>query len=237
MLPVVVTIVSPRLLPVDLHHSSNVVCTQWVANSLQHSTSAPFTYALLTSSALMLSIVGGCQLQDVLFYKARAITEINLLLSDPRTRIDDCNITAVFILLTLEEFQLAPGSRSSDDADWSELQRKIHLEGLKTMIAQRGGLAGLSTNRCLQVFILMYVDSIGTYTFLSTTLSYFFPFSPSSSIHICPLVLRCLPILCHPQPVSTLSSSPTFPSHLSSIHPISCSTKSAASTLSIPSQS
>lgn len=158
--------ISPRLLPIDLHHSSNIVCTQWVANSLQHSTSAPFTYALLTSSALLLSMVGGCRLQDVLFYKARAITEINLLLSDPRTRIDDCNITAVFILLTLEEFQLAPGSRTRDDADWSELQRKIHLEGLKTMLKQRGGLKGLASNRCLQVFILMYVDFLFIWTFV-----------------------------------------------------------------------
>jgi hypothetical protein len=109
-------------------------------------------------------MVGACKLQDVLYYKARAISEINKLLSNPKTMIDDCNITAVFMLLTLEEYQLAPGSRTGDDEDWSELQRSIHLNGLKTMISQRGGLAGLGTNRCLQVFILMYVSG----TFIHT---------------------------------------------------------------------
>lgn len=152
----VVSAISPHLIPVYLHQSSNIVYTQWVARSLQNATSAPFTYALLCSSALHLQMMGANKLEYVLYYKTKAISEINTLLSDPKTRTVDDNITAVFTLLTLEEMKLAPAAgNKKGEADWSELQRQIHLNGLKTMIQQRGGLAGLGENRCLQVFILM----------------------------------------------------------------------------------
>lgn len=139
----------------DLHQSSNVATTQWVANSLRNTTSAPFTYALLTAAAHHLQALGAREAEDTLVFKAKAISEINSLLSDANTGIDDNNIAAVFMLLCLEESALAPGSKPDDDANWSELQRSIHLNGLRTMIQQRGGLAALSANRCLQVFILM----------------------------------------------------------------------------------
>jgi hypothetical protein len=94
------------------------------------------------------------KVEEVLYYKARAISEINKLLGSPETMILDDNITAVFILLTLEELKLAPAS-SKAEAEWTELQRRVHLNGLRTMIEQRGGLAALESNRCLQTFILM----------------------------------------------------------------------------------
>jgi hypothetical protein len=98
--------------------------------------------------------LGKPNLADVLYYKGMAISEINSLLSDPKTRVNDDNIAAVFMLLCLEESQLVP-SNDPKENDASQLQREVHLNGLTAMIQQRGGLAGLSSNRCLQVFILM----------------------------------------------------------------------------------
>jgi hypothetical protein len=148
--------ISPHLLPMDLHHSATSTTAQWVSKSLQSETSAPFTYAMITSSALHLQAMGASNAETALYYKGRAISEINASLSDPNTSIDDSNITAVFMLLCMEESQLVPvEGKAGDEADWNELHRQIHLNGLKTMIQQRGGLAALSSNRCLQVFILM----------------------------------------------------------------------------------
>ena len=146
---------SPHLLTLDIHQASRAATMRWLSSSLQNTTAGPFTYALITGSALQLQSLGKFQLGDTLYYKAQAISEINKLLSDSTTSIDDNNIAAVFMLLTLEESQIAPGSKSDDDQDWSESHRAVHLHGLRTMIQQRGGLAALSKNRCLQVFILM----------------------------------------------------------------------------------
>ncbi|KAF2280175.1 uncharacterized protein EI97DRAFT_391056 [Westerdykella ornata] len=168
MLHYFVSAICPLLIPVDIYHSStNLLKTHWVASSLQNITSPPFAYALLTSSALLLMLQGLCRLDEVLYFKSKAISEINKLLSDPNTSVADGNIAAVFTLLTLEEYQLVPGNQSRDEADWSELQRKIHLNGLCTMISQRGGLSALSTNRCLQTFIMMHSTAHATTTFKS----------------------------------------------------------------------
>lgn len=167
-----VSVMSPHLLTVDIHRSSTKATMQWLSSSLQNTTAGPFTYALLTGSALQLQALGKFKLGDTLYYKAQAISEINKLLSDPTTSIDDNNIAAVFMLLTLEESQIAPGKKSDDDQDWSETQRAVHLHGLRTMIQQRGGLAALNSNQCLQVFILMHsvAHSISTFQDPYTTL-------------------------------------------------------------------
>ena len=148
---------APHMVPIDMHQSAHATSAQWIMNSVTSSTSAPYTYALITSSALQMQALRSTsvKLDDPLYYKARAITEINSMLADPKTMIDDNNIAAVFMLLCIEESQLAPGSKSENDSDWTEIQRSIHLHGLRTMIQQRGGLAALSSNRCLQIFILM----------------------------------------------------------------------------------
>ncbi|KAF2115863.1 hypothetical protein BDV96DRAFT_492097 [Lophiotrema nucula] len=165
-----VSIISPRLIPVDLYQVSTAATTGWVARSLGDRTSAPFAYTLLTSSALHLQGVGATNVENPLFYKAQAISEVNKLLSDPITMVDDNNIAAVFMLLCLEESQIAPGNKSHDDTEWSEMQRAIHLNGLRTMIQQRGGLSGL--NKCLQVFLLMHsiAHSIASFQQPYTTL-------------------------------------------------------------------
>jgi hypothetical protein len=150
-----VDIVSPLLIPVDLHQSSNIAIEKWLRDSLTGATSAPFTYAILTTSALHLQAVGAATEENVLYYKSHAISEINTMLLDEKTSTDDNNIAAVFMLLCLEESQLALGNKERDDAEWSDFQRSVHRHGLKTMIEQRGGLAGLSSNRCLQTFLLM----------------------------------------------------------------------------------
>ena len=107
--------------------------------------------AIFTASALYRLATGSGNPQDVLQYKINAITEINKQLNDSSTQIDDNNIAAVFMLLCIEE-----GAVSSDeDVEWATHQRKLHLEGLKTMIHQRGGLFALNSNNCLQTFILM----------------------------------------------------------------------------------
>jgi hypothetical protein len=152
---VVVRNLTPHLIPVDLHKSSSIVATEWVGNSLRNATSAPYAYALLTAASHQLESLGTSPTQDTLYFKSRAISEVNNLLLDPNTSIDDNNIAAVFMLLTLEESQLAPGRVSTEENHWSAVQRAIHQNGLRTMIQQRGGLAALSSNRCLQVFILM----------------------------------------------------------------------------------
>lgn len=101
-----------------------------------------------------LQAFGGSKSGDVLYYKSKAISEINTLLADEKTSTDDSNIASVFVLLCLEESQIAPGM-SEEDVAWNQMQRTIHLNGLRTMLQQRGGLSALSSNRCLQVFILM----------------------------------------------------------------------------------
>ncbi|KAF2473224.1 uncharacterized protein BDR25DRAFT_129824 [Lindgomyces ingoldianus] len=168
-----VSIISPRLLPVDLHQTSTITTTEWVASSLRNDNSAPFTYAMLTTSALHLQAMGANNAENALYYKGRAISEINTNLSDPKTSVDDSNIAAVFMLLCLEESQLAPvEGKAGNDPEWNEMHRQIHLNGLRTMIQQRGGLAALSANRCLQVFILMHsiAHSIASFQRPYTTL-------------------------------------------------------------------
>ncbi|ORY17782.1 hypothetical protein BCR34DRAFT_596656 [Clohesyomyces aquaticus] len=168
-----VKVISPNLLPMDLHQSSTSTITQWVNHSLRNETSAPFTYAMVTSSAMHLQAMGAKQAENSLYYKGQAISEINNSLSNPKASIDDNNITAVFMLLCLEESSLAPvEGMPAEDAEWNERQRQIHLNGLKAMIQQRGGLAALSRNKCLQVFILMHAiaHSIASFQRPYTTL-------------------------------------------------------------------
>lgn len=137
--------------PVDQHQSSNRATTNWISKGVLSSTGAPFIYAIFTASALYRLATGSGNPQDVLQYKISAISEINKQLNDRSAQIDDNNIAAVFMLLCIEE-----GAVSSDeDIEWATLQRRLHLEGLKTMIRQRGGLFALNSNKCLQTFILM----------------------------------------------------------------------------------
>jgi hypothetical protein len=83
------------------------------------------------------------------------VSEVNRLLADPNKNTDDTTIATVLILLALEEAELADPRRKGDERRCSMRVNDVHLNGLRAMIGQRGGLAALGGNRCLQVFILM----------------------------------------------------------------------------------
>jgi hypothetical protein len=120
---------------------------KWVMDGMLSPTGAPFIYAALTSSAL--NPTPNITARDMLTYKTEAIRHVQKLLMDPKTRVDDNNITAVFMLLCIEE------SRASDRLPDSQSQMIAHLNGLKMMMKLRGGLASLDNNQYLQTFILM----------------------------------------------------------------------------------
>jgi hypothetical protein len=111
---------------------------------------APFIYAVLSCSARAAQL-------DPEAYKWRAMSEVNGLLSDPRTSTNDTTIAAVLILLAKEEAELADTKRRGDEhkCRLTRAANEAHHNGLKTMIQQRGGLAALGGNRFLQVCLLM----------------------------------------------------------------------------------
>lgn len=158
----VVNVYSTLLIPLDRHQSSKSATTQWVRNGIQNDTGAPFIYALTTCSALYPQATTSYDPYDVQRYKYKAIKAVNRLFQSKiqERKIDDNNIAAVFMILNLVESQVAnPDQQASD---WSDNERKMHLEGLTAMIKQRGGLSALANNQCLQTFILMQVYSISS---------------------------------------------------------------------------
>ncbi|KAJ4377632.1 hypothetical protein N0V83_000460 [Neocucurbitaria cava] len=136
----IVEATTPRLLPIDPHRSSEVAATDWVAACIQSPIGAPFIYAVLTSSARATSL-------DSEVYKWRAIAEVNRLLTDSHKNTDDTTIATVLMLLALEEADLADPRKKGDERRCSVRVKEAHLNGLKTMIGQRGGLAALGQNR------------------------------------------------------------------------------------------
>ncbi|KAJ8110764.1 hypothetical protein OPT61_g6477 [Boeremia exigua] len=99
---------TPRLIPVDLHKTSSATAANWISTCIQSPNGAPYIYAALTASARAVGLNSEA-------YKWQAITEINKLLSNPKTGTDDTTIASVLILLAMEESDLAnPGRRGSD---------------------------------------------------------------------------------------------------------------------------
>jgi hypothetical protein len=147
-LSLVIEVSASRLVPVDIHRASSVTATSWISECLLSPNSSPYIFAALTASARTVGLKSEA-------YKWRAIAEVNKLLSDPKTSTADMTIAAVLILLALEESDLANPDRQGKDREGSLSANCAHLNGLRTMIGQRGGLAGLGSNRCLQVFVLM----------------------------------------------------------------------------------
>ena len=78
-----------------------------------------------------------------------------MLALNSSTSTDDTTIAAVLVLLALEEAELADPNNRGDARDCSMIANEAHFNGLRAMIDQRGGLAGLAENRCLQVCLLM----------------------------------------------------------------------------------
>ncbi|RMZ71590.1 hypothetical protein GMOD_00006722 [Pyrenophora seminiperda CCB06] len=149
---------TPRLLPIDLHGSSKLAATEWFATCIQSPIGAPFVYAALTSASRAMNL-------NTEAYKWRAVSEVNKVLADSSKSSDDTTIATVLLLLALEETELADPSRKGEDRRCSMSVSIAHLSGLRTMIAQRGGLAALGENRCLQVFILLHSTAQSITTF------------------------------------------------------------------------
>jgi hypothetical protein len=144
----VVEAAAPRLIPIDPYSSSAATALNWITACIQSPTGAPFIYAALSTS------LRAAQLNAEV-YKWRAMSELNGLLSNPRTSTNDTTIAAVLILLAVEEADLADPKRRGDERKCSMSVNEAHHNGLKTMIQQRGGLAALDGNKCLQVCLLM----------------------------------------------------------------------------------
>ncbi|EAT84742.1 hypothetical protein HBH56_048410 [Parastagonospora nodorum] len=151
---------APRLIPVDPHRFSQQAGKDWIQTCVQSNVGAPFIYAVLACSARAVQL-------DPEVYKWRAVSEVNGLLSDPRTSTNDTTIAAVLILLANEEAELADPKRRGDEnkCKLTRAANEAHHNGLRTMIQQRGGLAALNGNRVLQVCLLMHsiAQSISTF--------------------------------------------------------------------------
>lgn len=147
---IVINTLSGALITLDRHAISKPQIGKWIWNGIQSPTGAPFLYTIYTSSARYCPFPFVSP-RDTLQYKANAIAEINKQLHDPEICVNDDNITAVFMLLCIEESVVT----ANEDVENASRQRQVHLNGLKAMINQRGGLATLHANQCLQTFILM----------------------------------------------------------------------------------
>ncbi|KAH9877458.1 hypothetical protein IAQ61_002825 [Plenodomus lingam] len=171
---------TPNLFPIDLYKSSREAATHWVSSCLQSPIGAPFIYAALTTSSRAANHASE-------IYKWRAVSAVNDLLTNEKYSTDDTTIASVLILLALEESDLAGSGKMGEDLRSSIGANDAHLNGLRTMIEQRGGLAALSGNRCLQVCILMHsiAQSITTfrrpYAVLDDISGYFGHYATTSS--------------------------------------------------------
>lgn len=119
-----------------------------MTSCVQSPNGAPFIYAATATSLRAVQ-------QNSEKYKWRAMSEVNSLLSDLRTSTNDGTIAAVLILLAIDEADLSCFKGRGDERRCSISVNEAHHNGLKTMIRQRGGLAALNGNRCLQVCLLM----------------------------------------------------------------------------------
>lgn len=145
---VVAQAAAPRLIPIDPYRSSEAAANHWIRSCFQSPSGFSFVYAAIASSLWAAQ-------QDSEACKWRAVSEVNKLLSDPHTSTDDVTIATVLVLLAIGEADLSDAKRKGDDQQHRASVNDAHHNGLQTMIRQRGGLAGLRENRCLQVCLVM----------------------------------------------------------------------------------
>lgn len=91
--------------------------------------------------------------EDIVYHKMRAQACINSNLKNETLRLSDATIGAVFNLLCVGETLLHPKLSDEQQRNADAVERVVHLNGLKRMIALRGGLLGLSSH-CLRAHIL-----------------------------------------------------------------------------------
>ena len=117
---------------------------------IQSPVGASFIYAALTTSLRAANL-------EYDMYKWRAVAAVNEILTEHTNNIDDTTIASVLMLLAFEESEVADPRKKGDDRRHSISMNNAHLDGLRKMVEQIGGLAALNGNRCLQAFILMFV--------------------------------------------------------------------------------
>jgi hypothetical protein len=146
-----VNAILPIMIPLDVHHQSNILARGWFQPSL---TNAAFMHSILCSAALHLCILGQGSFEEVLEHKMQAVTAVNANFLDASLGIGDANIAAVFTLLCVEESLLLPiFEQYIEQHHGTPSQRLIHLNGLCRMLQLRGGLGQIYTSRCLQALI------------------------------------------------------------------------------------
>ena len=147
---------APLSIAVDIRHKSALMKSDWFGTAMNDK---GFMHSLLCTAALHMYIVGKGSFDTILYHKGQAMAGINSAISDPdpRLRISDANIGAVFNLLCVEESLLLPYFQQDGTEEEQANQRMIHLRGLRKMVELRGGLKAIKSNRMLQAFILWCV--------------------------------------------------------------------------------
>lgn len=150
------------MIPLDIRRQSQIGRDEFLAAAVRDEARGAFAHTMLCSAALHQFAMGVGSLEDVLYHKAQSVSMINSNLSDARFRVHDNNIAAVFNLLNIEESLLGIVSAGGGwpGLAFDPMQKTMHLNGLRAMLEARGGLAGLSSFRCLQAFILWLVPAI-----------------------------------------------------------------------------
>lgn len=129
--------------PVDIYKRSSILKSGWFSAAL---TSEGLMHSVLCSIALHRYAMGLGPFLDISYHKARAVSAVNAMLSDPESRTSDANIGAVFNLMCVEESLNQPLIKHNETKEGEELdQRIIHLNGLKEMVRMRGGIGALES--------------------------------------------------------------------------------------------
>ncbi|KAF2452701.1 hypothetical protein BDY21DRAFT_155158 [Lineolata rhizophorae] len=146
---------APTSVPLDLRSQSPLIRTDWLSSALSNKA---FIHSMFCAAAMHMYVLGKASAIDIMHHRAEAVAALSLLLADSNTSLADSNIAAVFSLLCVEESLSSAPYYSPLHAAWEKStdQRAIHYNGLNRMIALRGGLGSLKTNKCLQSFILWH---------------------------------------------------------------------------------
>ncbi|KAF1992592.1 hypothetical protein K402DRAFT_416238 [Aulographum hederae CBS 113979] len=152
------TVLASSIIPLDIRQQSTVPRNAWLAEALLN---PALMCGLLCATSLHLCVLGKVPFEDVDRLKSQAVSQINSNLDKANMRISDSNIWAVHVMLCIEESLPLVAERNEPETDCYTV-RSIHLSGLSRMVQLRGGLAAMSTNRCLQAFILWHFTAHAT---------------------------------------------------------------------------
>ena len=147
---------APGTIAIDVRNRSDAIRTDWFGTAISN---PGFMESLLCTAAVHLYLVGKASYATIVYHQTRAITAIKSAISDPRLKLSDANIGAVLNLLCVEESLALPVFERVTANKLPSNQRKMHLDALRSMVEMRGGLEAMESTRCLQAFLLWYVDT------------------------------------------------------------------------------